>query len=126
MLTTMTEKFIWTVLYNDGTSHHEYPDPDTHQRFDGARAGDVVRLTLKPNPWLELTGQRYIVVCNPDAGERAIVFRRIATNHQTGESIRLNAIGKQMTVNGNNVQTLMYVPDGDGPVVLGDETLEVG
>lgn len=126
MLTTMTEKFIWTVLYNDGTDHHEYPDPDTHQRFDGARAGDVVRLILEPNHWLGLTGQTYIVACDPGAGERAIVFRRIATNHQTGETVRLNVIGKQLTVNGKNVQSLIYVPDGDGPVVLGDEHMEVG
>jgi len=126
MLTTMTERYIWSVLYNDGTSHHEYPDPDTHQRFDGARAGDVVRLTLKPNHWLGLTGQDYIVLCDPDAGDQAIMFRRIATNHQTGETVRLNAIGKQLCVQGRNVKSLIYVPDGDGPVVLGDETLEVG
>ncbi len=121
----MTERMIWTVTYRDGTIHEEYPDPDIHQRFDGARAGDVVLLTLAPNRWLGImAGQSYVVVCDPDAGERAIVFRRIAMNVQTGESIRLNAIGKQVTVNGKNIQTIMYIPDGDGPVVLGDETLE--
>ena len=125
-LSTMIERYIWSVRYNDGTVHHEYPDPDTHQPFDGARAGDVVHLTLKPNPWLELTGQRYIVACDPDAGERAVVFRRVALNVQTGESSRWNVIGKQMLVNGKSVKSLMYIPDGDGPVVLGDETLEVG
>jgi len=122
----MIEQYIWSVLYNDGTVHHEYPDPDTHQKFDGARAGDVVSLTLKPNPWLELFGQRYIVTCDPDAGERAIAFRRVALNVDTGESSRWNVIGKQITVNGKNVKSLMYIPDGDGSVVLGDETIEVG
>ncbi len=125
-LSTMTERYIWSVLYNDGTIHEEYPDPDTHQKFDGARAGDVLRLTLAPNYWLGLTGQACVVVCDPDAGERAVMFRRVALNVQTGESARWNVIGKQMNVNGKNVKSLMYIPDGDGPVVLGDETIEVG
>ncbi len=127
MLSTMTERMIWSVLYADGTVHHEYPDPDTHQTFDGARAGDVVSLMLMPNHWLGImAGQSYIVACDPDAGERAVMFRRVALNVQTGESVRWNVIGKQMTVNGKSVKSLMYIPDGDGPVVLGDETLEVG
>ncbi len=127
MLSTMTEKMIWTVMYRDGTLREEYPDPDTHQRFDGGRAGDVVRLTIKPNHWLGImAGQAYHVVCDPDAGQRAIMFRRVALNVQSGESARWNVIGKQFCVQGRNVQTLMYIPDGDGPVVLGDETLEVG
>ncbi len=126
MLTTMTERYIWSVLYKDGTVHEEYPDPDTHQRFDGGRAGDVVRLTLAPNHWLGRTGQAYIVACDPDAGERAIMFRRVALNVQTGGTVRWNVIGKQMTVSGKNVQSLIFIPDEDGPIVLGDETLEVG
>ncbi len=126
MLSTMTERMIWSVVYTDGTDHHEYPDPDTHQRFDGGRAGDVVRLTLAPNHWLGRTGQAYIIACDPEAGERAIMFRRVALNVQTGVAARWNVIGKQMTVNGKSVKSLMYIPDGDGPVVLGDETLEVG
>jgi len=127
MLSTMTERMIWSVLYTDGTIHHEYPDPDTHQRFDGARAGDVVYLALTPNHWLGITsGQSYTVICNPEAGERAIAFRRVALNVQTGEAARWNVIGKQMTVNGKNTKALMYIPDGEGPIILGDETVEVG
>ena len=127
MLSTMTERYIWSVLYSDGTAHKEYPDADHHQRFDGGRAGDVVYLALIPNHWLGITsGQSYTVICNPDAGERAIMFRRVALNVQTGESSRWNVIGKQITVNGKNVQSLIYIPDGEGPIILGDETVEVG
>jgi len=122
----MTERMIWSVLYRDGTRHEEYPGPDIHQRFDGGRAGDVVRLTLAPNHWLGFNGQTYHVVCDPDAGDRAIMFRRVALNVETGESARWNVIGKQITVNGKNIKSLIYIPDGDGPVVLGDETVEVG
>ncbi len=126
MLSTMTERYIWSVSYRDGTMYHEYPDADTHQRFDGGRAGDVVRLTLAPNHWLGRKGQAYHVVCDPDAGDRAIVFRRVALNVQTGETMRWHVVGKQLTIKGKNVQSLMYVPDGEGPIILGDETVEVG
>lgn len=125
-LTTMTERYIWTVLYNDGTVCHEYPDPNTHQRFEGERAGDIVLLALKPNHWLGIMGgQEYVVSCNPEDGEQAIMFRRVVLNTQTGETLRWHVCGKQITVRGKKTQVLIYIPDGSGPILFGDENTAV-
>lgn len=127
MLSTMTERFIWSVTYRDGTTFEEYPDPDTHHGFGEVQVGDVVQLHLKPNHWLGIMGgQTFTVVCNPDEGTRPVMFRTVRLDVQSGESVRWHVFGVQRTLRGKNVKSLLYLLDsGEGPVVLTPERMEI-
>ncbi|MGI8404592.1 MAG: hypothetical protein ACR2OE_07485 [Thermomicrobiales bacterium] len=127
MLSTMTERFIWTVTYQDGSTLSEYPNPDTHVSFRDVRVEDVVQLEVAPNHWLGETCPAYLVPIHPEDVMRPIMFRTVALNAHTGESARWNVFGFQLMVNGRNSKTLTYLPDhGQGPIVLTDRTMEVG
>jgi len=122
------EKYIWHVVYQDGTELCEYPDPKTHKSFTSVDVPNVVKLTLYPNPWLEQTGPEYIIACDPERGLRPIMYRQNAIVVETGQHARWHVFGTQQTVKGKNVKSLLYLSDTDpsAPVILTDHVLEIG
>jgi hypothetical protein len=117
------ERYVWHVTYVDGTTLCEYPVPTLHRSFTEVDAANVVRLTMMPNPWLDVTGPEYVVVCDPERGLEPVMVRKNAVNTENGASARWHVFGTRQ----DGREQLLYLPDGPEPyVVVTDQHIEIG
>ena len=130
---TMTELTEWAVVYDDGSTLLEYPQPSEHHSFNEVDLDRVVSLEVAPNHWLGATGPTFVVPIHP--GDRPVFFRQNALIiNQVEESqthIRYTVFGYQraaLDADGKNVQHLTYLPETnpDAPIVLSHCRLEIG
>jgi hypothetical protein len=129
---TMTERTEWAVVYRDGSSLREYPDPNEHHGFGEVDLENVARLEVGPNTWLGIEGPVFVVPIHP--GDRPIFTRQnaiIIDESDQEQHVRYTVFGYQraaLDADGHNVQHLTYLPETnpDAPIVLSHCRLEIG
>jgi hypothetical protein len=104
------DKFHWVARYNDGTALHQIEDSGKKNAYQ-----DIDRDKLESFEMWE-NGRRLVYI-RFKRGQQLIWRRRVETS-PTGITEVCHIIGKQETVNGENIQGIIGLFETDGRIEI--------
>lgn len=111
----MHDRYVWSVLYSDGTTVFEVVGPDEVNDFEDVDRERVVRLTVSPNGWHGDHGPTYVIECDPDAGIIPMFKRVEQEDEETGTTRRWHVFGTERIGEARTLRTFIHVSNNDDP-----------
>lgn len=111
----MHNRYVWSVVYIDGTSFFEVVGPDEVNDFEDVDRLSVVRMTVSPNGWHGDHGPSYVIECDPESGIVPMFKRVDIEDEDTGQVTRWHVFGTERIGEARTLRNIIHVSNNDDP-----------